>query len=1389
MRVVPLGPDLSSVAAMSLGMLAALSASAQSAPLPVPAIGITATSGYFVTPTYIRTGVPVLFSARVVPSDATGTMTFAVDGVPVQTSAIAPQLATDYIAIGDSITFAEYIADPAQRYQSIVGQALGLNVTSYAALGSTACDAMAQNVIPRGLGVATTSQPLYSVMIGANDSFQYGIGANEAVFNLCDQALLSWLGVPRPNKVLIGDSGVQAQSGAWVNNGAYGNTYVNALTNITGSGTLRFNLTTSGGAAYLWYLLQQNTPGSFAVSVDGGPAGPSTSTLFPSSADDNIPGSYALLRIPIAAGAHTFDITAQSGTVAVFGMGTAPSSPATESTVLASDAPGNEVPSLTAGLVEYSNDIAANVSLLHSDGLDIRYAPTSNFMFATPAEMVDPRHENALGLSELAQALLAVITPANPANNTLPVSAAAFTTSTLPIGAHTITATYSGDAKYASASTQITSFVVYDPTSSTTLTSNSSLFPIQTPITLTATVPNGDGLVSFIDQTANGNVPLGSAWMDGNPTAVLTVPSLSAGQHLVVAQFAGDYFNAASTSLPLTVTVSGSYTTTTLSSPATRYYAASPVTLSAAIAPASATGTVTFFDGATALGQANVVSGVASFSTPSLAPGIHAFTASFDGNATEDSSQSPALYIEIDLNPTTAAIAPLPAMSPYGAPLSLTATISPATAGGTVGLVDIFVARGQTAAVNQGISLPALVNGAAGITTSTLAPGTHTFTAVYYGDSNDLHSASSPVSTQITLAASTTTLAPIAASMTYGNALALAAFVTPATSTGTVTFTDSISGAIAQVPLANGSASFSISTLAPGPHTISASYSGDGFRSASNSAAPATTINPIASAITLAPLAATVDLGNPILLSATISPASATGTVIFRDAAFGVLGQSSVSHGAATLTLNNPALGSYSIAAAYSGDVDDAAVTSAAVTTQVILTPTTTTLAPSANPSTFGSFLTLTAGIAPSSATGSITLFDGAANLGTALVANGKAVLTTSTLAVGPHNLHASYSGDSLNAASASASLTETVTASATTTTVSLAQNSVIAGSPVIVNVRIASTNTTPSGTVSIRSGATTLASGAVANATTGMGYATLSFNSATLGLGAFPLIASYAGDNDDQASDSSANPISATVTGIPTTATLTLSATQIPVQGSVTLTLNVSAATATPTGSVIFLDNGKAIGNATLNSSGNASFAFASTSVGGFALTATYAPTGLYAATSSAAQGLTVTPPLSAAFNPATLQAGPGTSGSATLTLTPLSGFTGAIQTACQTSVSFVQCSVEAPGSITSSSPISVPVQVTIPKSTARLSAPAARGLAGAVFALLLPLFVRRRTRYAVRRASLILAFATAALLIGGCADGGDFNSIPPGAQTVTVTVTAAGTSVVSSLTVNIAQ
>jgi len=75
--------------------------------------------------------------------------------------------------------------------------------------------------------------------------------------------------------------------------------------------------------------------------------------------------------------------------------------------------------------------------------------------------------------------------------------------------------------------------------------------------------------------------------------------------------------------------------TLTLASSATKIANGGTVTLSAALTgtnSASATGPVTFFDGGTQIGQANIGSGSAQLTLDSLTVGIHTITASYAGD-------------------------------------------------------------------------------------------------------------------------------------------------------------------------------------------------------------------------------------------------------------------------------------------------------------------------------------------------------------------------------------------------------------------------------------------------------------------------------------------------------------------------------------------------------------------------------------------------------------------------------------------------------------------------------------------------------------------------------------------------------------------------------------
>lgn len=136
---------------------------------------------------------------------------------------------------------------------------------------------------------------------------------------------------------------------------------------------------------------------------------------------------------------------------------------------------------------------------------------------------------------------------------------------------------------------------------------------------------------------------------------------------------------------------------------------------------------------------------------------------------------------------------------------------------------------------------------------------------------------------------------------------------------------------------------------------------------------------------------------------------------------------------------------------------------------------TTTSLGTSANPSPFGSSLTLTATVTAASGTptGNVTFFDGVTNLGTVALAGGVATLNTSSLSVGAHSLTASYAGDPGFLPSTSATLAQTISKVATAVAVGSSVNPSNIGDPVTFTATVTATSGTPTGSVTFLDGAT----------------------------------------------------------------------------------------------------------------------------------------------------------------------------------------------------------------------------------------------------------------------------------------------------------------------------
>jgi hypothetical protein len=139
-----------------------------------------------------------------------------------------------------------------------------------------------------------------------------------------------------------------------------------------------------------------------------------------------------------------------------------------------------------------------------------------------------------------------------------------------------------------------------------------------------------------------------------------------------------------------------------------------------------------------------------------------------------------------------------------------------------------------------------------------------------------------------------------------------------------------------------------------------------------------------------------------------------------------------------------------------------------------------TTVAVSASASSVevGSPITLTAAVTPVAATGTVEFRDGAVSLGSAPVAAGSAVLTTSALAVGTRSVTAVYSGDATYGPSTGAPVSVTVTAVAPRSTTTVLAVSAVAGAAyqaVILTPTVTASLGAANGSVSFKDGAVTL--------------------------------------------------------------------------------------------------------------------------------------------------------------------------------------------------------------------------------------------------------------------------------------------------------------------------
>lgn len=560
-------------------------------------------------------------------------------------------------------------------------------------------------------------------------------------------------------------------------------------------------------------------------------------------------------------------------------------------------------------------------------------------------------------------------------------------------------------------------------------------------VTFTATVTTGAGtglltgnVTFYVDGTAVGTFPVSSPATQGTQdiTATATYPTatLIVGVHNITASYQETPPNPPhlpslpSAPLVQTVTEGTGVTLVSIPNPST---VGQNVTFTASVSSggfAISGGSVTFMDGSTILGTVQLPgSGMAIYSTATLANGLHSITATYNPipNSEVQSSVSNPVSQDVQV-PSAVVLGANPNPSAFGNPVTFTATVTSSSTQPFTGAVNFFDGATQIGTANPNAA------GIAVFVTPSLAAGTHSITAVYAGDNYNGSNTSNAVPQVVKPAATATALSATPSPAIANGPVVLTATISVtqgvSNPTGTVTFTSGAANLGSAAVGANETATITV-TFPPGSQSIVATYSGD-----TNDTGSAST--PLLLTVQIATTTSTVTSNlNPSVVLAPVTfsvkvtgnGGIPTGTVTFSADGMAIGTGTLDKTGMASVSDANLAVGSHSITAVYGGDTNDAPSTGTLPQPQVVGTiPTATALGASiAGGNSPEVILVATVvGATGTAPTGTVTFQVGNVVLGTATVNSSGVAILAPNLPAGSENVVAVYSGDALHSASQS---------------------------------------------------------------------------------------------------------------------------------------------------------------------------------------------------------------------------------------------------------------------------------------------------------------------------------------------------------------------------------
>jgi sugar lactone lactonase YvrE len=240
-----------------------------------------------------------------------------------------------------------------------------------------------------------------------------------------------------------------------------------------------------------------------------------------------------------------------------------------------------------------------------------------------------------------------------------------------------------------------------------------------------ASTTHATGIITFFDTTSTATITLGTSPLAAN-IATLPTATLPAGLHNLTATYAGDQTHGSAQSSTLSLTITPQQLTAAIA----------PITLLYGQPIPSISGTLT---GVLPQDATNLSATFTTTATNLSSAGTYPITATLTGPAAGNYAiPSPAATLTINPAPTLITLSNLTATATPGSSITLTAQVASTTTGMPTGSITLLDSE------NPLFTSLLSTSGDAVFTIPSITSGSHTFTAVYSGNTNFTPSTSTP---------------------------------------------------------------------------------------------------------------------------------------------------------------------------------------------------------------------------------------------------------------------------------------------------------------------------------------------------------------------------------------------------------------------------------------------------------------------------------------------------------------------------------------------------------------------------------------------------------------------------------------------------------------------